>query len=127
MSELVLIVDDDDDIREALAMVLADEGYRAEVAADGILALEHLRTHDAPDLILLDLMMPRLDGEEVLAQIRSDPRLARVPVVVLSGDVLARERLDRLRAADFMLKPVELDHLLAVVQRHVSGPHSAKQ
>jgi two-component system nitrogen regulation response regulator NtrX len=123
----VLIVDDDDDIREALAMVLNDEGFPTEVACDGVMALEHLKSHDAPLLILLDLMMPRLDGEEVLERIKKDPRLAQVPVVVLSGDILARERVDQLHADDFVLKPVELDHLLAVVRRHASRQSAAKQ
>jgi two-component system, chemotaxis family, chemotaxis protein CheY len=118
----VLIVDDDDDIRETLAMVLRDEGYDTQLAADGVVALEHLKCHPAPDLILLDLMMPRLHGECVLEQLKADPALAHVPVVVLSGDVLARDRLEQLHADDFMLKPVELDDLLSMVNRW--APHS---
>ena len=127
MSQSVLIVDDDDDIREALAMILNDEGFLTEVASDGVMALEHLESHEAPHLILLDLMMPRLDGEKVLERIKQDPRFAKVPVVVLSGDILARERVDQLRADDFVLKPVELEHLLAVVQRYASRQSAAKQ
>jgi two-component system nitrogen regulation response regulator NtrX len=118
----ILIVDDDDDIRSALAMILDDEGYPTDVAPDGVIALEHLRSHRAPAMILLDLMMPRLDGEAMLLELRSDPSLAEIPVVVLSGHKLSSDRLSRMRADDFLLKPVDLDDVLTVVERYAGPP-----
>src|SRR5262245_13335746 len=84
---LVLIVDDDHDIREALSQVLGDEGWVVATAADGREALDYLDAHrDAlPEVILLDLMMPVMSGGEFRAEQLKDPSLAPIPVVVISA------------------------------------------
>lgn len=112
----ILIVEDDADLREMMAQLLVLEGYRAEAVANGRDALEYLRQGDRPDLILLDLMMPVMDGWEFRRRQREDPALAGVPVVVLSA-------LDQTRAADlggtaFLKKPLDFDRLLELVRQH---------
>ena len=116
----ILIVEDDADLREMMAQLLTLEGYRAETVANGRDALEYLRQGDRPDLILLDLMMPIMDGWEFRRRQREDPELATVPVVVLSA-------LDQTRAADlggtaFLKKPLDFDRLLQLVRQHCREP-----
>ena len=113
----ILIVDDDPDLQEALADLLQVRGYRVWSAPDGAKALQRLRESDAPCLILLDLMMPVMDGHEFLAQHNADPLLARIPVVVISagrhpkGSVVPG-------AVDLLHKPFDADDLIRIVQRY---------
>lgn len=116
----ILIVEDDADLREMMAQLLTLEGYRAETVANGRDALDYLHRGDRPDLILLDLMMPIMDGWEFRRRQREDPALADVPVVVLSA-------LDQTRAADlggtaFLKKPLDFDRLLDLVRQHCRDP-----
>jgi CheY-like chemotaxis protein len=118
----VLIVEDDADLREMMAQLLTLEGFRAETAANGRDALDYLEKGAHPDVILLDLMMPVMDGWEFRRRQSQNPALARVPVVVLSA-------LDQSRAADidgaaFLKKPLDFDRLLSLV-RHYCNHHSA--
>jgi CheY-like chemotaxis protein len=115
----VLVVEDDDDIRESIVDVLEAEGYAVEHAAHGADALELLRRHGAqlPCVILLDLMMPVMNGWEFRALQREDDRLASIPVVVLSGDARAADDAANLGCAAALSKPVSLDDLLALVAR----------
>jgi CheY-like chemotaxis protein len=111
----VLIVEDDADLREMMAQLLSLEGYRAESVANGRAALEYLLKGDVPELILLDLMMPIMDGWEFRRRQREHPQIASVPVVILSA-------LDESRAADvdgeaFLKKPLDFDRLLELVRR----------
>ena len=116
----ILIVDDDEDIRDAIALVLERRGYRAVGAFDGQDALDQLRAHDgAPALILLDLMMPRLNGVDFAKQFRSSSGVSQAPIVVLSGDSRARETAASLGAADCLSKPVDLMDLVDTVRRFV--------
>jgi CheY-like chemotaxis protein len=115
----VLIVEDDADLREMMAQLLSLEGFRTETVANGRDALEYLQQGRAPELILLDLMMPVMDGWEFRRRQREDPRLAKVPVVVLSA-------LDASRAADvdgaaFLKKPLDFDRLLELVRRYCTN------
>jgi CheY-like chemotaxis protein len=115
----VMIVDDDHDIRSILAEVLEDEGYRVAAAANGVEALGQLRSGDPlPGVILLDLMMPFMDGWAFRAVQRDDPSLARIPVLVLTANAGAESQFEPLHAAGFVRKPVDLDELLAAVARH---------
>ena len=111
----ILIVDDDEDIREVLEVVLQAEDHRVEVAADGLEALDRLRQGGVPSLILLDLMVPRLDGEGLLKAMSRDPRLAHIPVCIITGHQEAREQAARLGAIGCLVKPIELDQLSAVI------------
>lgn len=81
----ILVVDDDEDVRECLCDLLMHEGYGVASVADGGAALEHLATKPAPDVVLLDLRMPKMDGYEFLERRASDEALSMVPVVVISG------------------------------------------
>jgi len=112
----VLIVEDDADLREMMAQLLSLEGFQTAAVANGREALDYLHNGDAPDLILLDLMMPVMDGWEFRRKQQADPALASVPVIVLSA-------LDQSRAADvnataFLKKPLDFDRLIQLVRRY---------
>lgn len=111
----ILVVEDDEDIRESIAEVLDIAGYRTLVAANGREALATLRTKPHPALILLDLTMPIMSGWEFRAAQLGDPLLARIPVVLLSAVASPERRVIELRANAFLRKPVSLERLLAVV------------
>jgi CheY-like chemotaxis protein len=114
----VLVVEDDHDIREILADVLEYAGYRAIVASNGEDALEHLRTDPDLRVVLLDMMMPGVDGWEFRRRQLQDPELARVPVVVVSGAGKTAEIANEIGAAAFLSKPIMKDQLLEVVGRY---------
>jgi CheY-like chemotaxis protein len=115
-SGTVLIVDDDADIRELLKIILETEGYSVNVAADGLDALQQLQAGMHPVLILLDLMMPRMDGEQFVKKMRST-LASRTPVVIMSGHVAAQTKAHELDADCCLMKPVECAELLATVKR----------
>ena len=104
--QLILFLDDNPDVRLALTTLLLDEGYEVAEASDGDLGLEVARERK-PDLILLDLMMPRMDGFATLRELKSDENLADVPVVVLTArrgsEDMALARA--LGATDYLNKP----------------------
>lgn len=110
----VLIVDDDSDIRAAIAEILASEGFAVIEAADGLEGLR-LARDERPDLVLLDLMMPRMDGYEFRAAQQADARLASIPVVVISASV--PEKVPAFSAVPCLHKPFDLSVLLATVDR----------
>ena len=113
MSATVLIVEDDNDTREMLGRFLELEGYTVETAENGKRALERLGSGVGACVILLDLMMPVMDGWQFRqAQIR-DVSLAGIPVIVVSA--AGRERLEKIQADAYLSKPVDLDELLGCV------------
>lgn len=112
---LVLVVEDDADIRVALRELLELEGFRTDEASDGVQALARLERDPPVDLILLDLMMPGMDGWEFRARQLGDPRFARIPVVVVSGAGAMADDLSELRVAAFLRKPVDPEELAEVV------------
>lgn len=114
----VLVVDDDEDILESIRDALVDEGYLVAVARDGLDALEYLRREAAPSVVLLDWMMPRCDGSEFRRQQLQDPRLAEIPVVLLTADTNVHQKGAALGVADRLAKPVSLGDLLRVVATH---------
>jgi len=119
----VLIVEDDPDVREMLAALLVTEGFHAVAAEDGLEALHLLRAvlHRAPQvpcMILLDLMMPRLSGNEFRRAQLGDPTLAAVPVAVMSGAVDLEQRAQALGAVATLSKPIDCELLLKVVRRY---------
>ncbi|HWL84368.1 MAG TPA: response regulator [Polyangiaceae bacterium] len=115
-SRTILVVDDDVDIRETISMILEDEGYAVACACNGLEALEYLRENGAPDLILLDLMMPVMDGAEFCARKRQDPRFSDIPVVIVTASGQAKEHASALNARDLLYKPLALDTLLEKVE-----------
>jgi CheY-like chemotaxis protein len=115
----ILLVEDDTAIRESVADVLAGEGFDVTCAVNGQEALRRLGDGSAqPGVILLDLMMPVMDGWAFRAAQRSDPRYADIPVVVLSADAGSEGSVGRLAPAAFLPKPFELDQLLDLVGRY---------
>jgi len=112
----VLIVEDDADLREMMAQLLALEGFGATTAANGLEALEYLERGAKPDVILLDLMMPVMDGWEFRRQQQSDPALAGVPVIILSA--LDQRRAAEVNAAAVLKKPLDFDRLLELVRQY---------
>ena len=116
----VLIVEDDDGIRETLQEILLEEGYAVSVAENGRRALEVLASgRPLADLIVLDLMMPVMNGQEFRVHQLAHPRWSRIPVVVIS----ASEPADAWRGqvARFVAKPFSLDTILGAVSENLSG------
>ena len=117
----VMVVDDDADIREALSEILRDLGYRVVAAENGRHALDSLQNmSERPCLILLDLMMPVLDGSGFREAQRADAALAPIPVVVITANCDAQARVDAMQVAGYLRKSMELDELIAVVRSHCS-------
>jgi two-component system phosphate regulon response regulator PhoB len=126
----IVIIEDEPDMAELVAMRLKREHYEPEVACDGIEGLDRVRC-DPPDLVLLDIMLPGISGIEVLRELRSDPRTASVPVVMLTArteDVDVVVGLE-LGADDYVTKPFSMSVLLArisAVLRRSDGLPAAK-
>jgi CheY-like chemotaxis protein len=120
-----MLVEDDDDVAEAMVDVLETEGYDLVRAENGERALEMLgksSQHGAlPSLILLDLTMPVMDGFQFRAAQLKDPRIAEVPVVVLSADSFTAEKALGLGVKGYLLKPLTLDRLVRSVQQHLAA------
>jgi len=104
--DIILVVEDDPDLRENLCEVLELEGFRAVGVTNGLEALEYLRTHAPPCLILLDVMMPRMSGSEFRAQQRVDERFSGVPVIAVSAMELDHQHEQIPDAAGYFIKPV---------------------
>lgn len=112
----VLVVDDDDAIRETLRDLLQEEGYNVLVASNGREALDTLEhATENPAVVLLDLMMPVMTGWEVLEELSRSEPLARIPVVIVSAMCAPG-------AAAFLPKPVRMSNLLEVVARYCASP-----
>lgn len=114
----ILVVDDNDDVRESFVMLLMMHGYRATGASSGFGALRLLRDGLRPSVIVLDLRMPGMDGWAVWEHMSSDPALATIPVVVVSGDVYECQRAEEKGLRNFMRKPVSPQSLLAAVAQY---------
>lgn len=121
----ILLVDDDADIRESIGEALEEEGYRVVAAENGKHALRLLRDDGLrPDLILLDIMMPEMDGWGFRSEQQKDPALAAIPVIVFTAYGTARDIARQLDAAGFLKKPLRLGELLAAIERVGQGTHS---
>ena len=114
----VLVVDDDRDICETLEMILGSQGYQVLTASDGREALTRLRSGARPFLILLDLMMPGMNGMQFRQEQLRDPDLAHIPVVVISGHAQVREMALSM-GVEKIEKPFDLGNLLESVHRFV--------
>src|SRR5205814_2703504 len=118
---LVLVVDDDPDILQTLALCLSTEGYRVLMASNGKEALEVLQ-REKPACILLDLMMPVMDGWQFVAELDSRG-WRRAPLLILSADRAVQGHALRLHADAFLAKPFDLDELLGKVSQLTGGPN----
>lgn len=124
-AKLVLIIDDDDGVRDLLTFLVKKEGFRAEVAVDGedgFQKAERLK----PDLVLLDLMMPRYGGFEVLRQLQGS-ELSRIPIVIVTGRYTDRSTAEMIRqesnVVDFLEKPLK-PHVLASTLERLLKPRT---
>ena len=113
---VVLVVDDDPDILEALSEILEAEGFEVRRARNGREALERLEP-EPPHLVLLDLMMPVMDGWEFAQQLKKRAYAARVPLIVLSADRNVGSKASDIGAVGHLAKPFELAELLDMVRR----------
>jgi CheY-like chemotaxis protein len=113
----VLIVEDHPEVRRTLTEILQEGGYAVTSAADGQEALDRLRTAPLPHLILLDLLMPVMDGWEFRRRQREDPAIAAIPIVVISGGETSPHSPGFVDAASYLLKPIDFDVLLSTIAR----------
>ena len=118
-TKTVLLVEDDADVRDSLQDILEDEGFDVVPASNGKQAIDFLTLNDPPgaDLVILDLLMPMVSGWEVLQRMSSDPRLAAVPVIVLSAVAAPRPA----RAQGFVRKPFSLEAFVGEVHGVLDG------
>ena len=112
----ILVIDDSSTVRAVLTALLQRAGYSVAVAANGREALDHLRQAQPPRVILLDLMMPVMDGRQFRREQQHDPGLASIPVVVLSGESDLPQVARSLGVAGYFAKPVESAQLLAALR-----------
>jgi two-component system, chemotaxis family, chemotaxis protein CheY len=115
---VVLLVEDDADMRNDLATILEYEGYRVRTASDGTEALDQLRNGLEPSLIVLDLMMPQMNGWQFREEQRKSPELLRIPLVLLSGNSDVRRHAEDLGAVDYLAKPIDLGKLIGILKQH---------
>ena len=115
----ILVVEDNDDVREMMAVTLELEGHEVSTAINGRDALTKLRQGHRPCVILLDLMMPVMNGWEFRQEIENDPALKEVPVVIISA--ATAELIHKTEAAAYLPKPLNMDQLLHVVGGFCGG------
>jgi CheY-like chemotaxis protein len=119
-AKIILVVEDNEAAREGLASVLRREGYEGLLAADGQQALDLLTSGADPDLIILDLVLPVLDGWQVLRRLREELHSA-VPVLITTGTMLPPPWSERHECEGFLRKPIETGVLLEEVRRCLGG------
>jgi CheY-like chemotaxis protein len=119
----ILVVDDDEDIRDLVVYLLKGAGYDADAASDGLAALEWIRAHGRPAVVLLDLRMPRMSGFEFISFTKKDSELRELPIVVVSGDMVALEAIMPNSVNGYLKKPFDFARVLDVVRPFV-GPSS---
>jgi twitching motility two-component system response regulator PilH len=118
----ILVIDDSQPMREAIQDILASRGYRVNKAADGVEGLEQVKTNP-PDLILLDIVMPRMDGYTMLAALSEEYRTQDIPVIILTAKSEPEDKARGVGLAveDYVTKPFDTEGLLSAVQRVLSG------
>ena len=120
MPSTILVIDDDESIRELLRMHLSAAGYAVKVAEDAIVA-GYLVLRSPPDLIISDVNMPHMDGFEFVAALKADKSLPDIPVIFLTSVEEGDHRGKALGAVGYITKPVRADYLLSLVAKHVPG------
>ena len=119
MGHRLLIVDDDAGVQKMLKILLEFERLEVMIASDGLEALECVE-RARPDLILLDLMMPRMDGRAFIEELRRRGLRPSLPVIVLTADIHAKSLIERMGVEDWLVKPFHLSDLLGKIRRYLS-------
>jgi two-component system alkaline phosphatase synthesis response regulator PhoP len=120
----ILIVDDDQDIVNMLSLHLKSEGYQIEVAYDGLEALDKI-SENRPDLVILDLMMPRVDGSVVCLSVKHTSTTRHIKIIILTAKIQTKDKIEdlcRLEADLYMTKPFELDELSQNIRELLEMP-----
>jgi len=118
----ILLIEDDTDIRQSLSELLEDAGFRVAAAEDGLQALQYLRKNPPPTLILLDLLMPFMDGFEFRRETLKEPKLAAIPVIITTALSAEFRAENTLRAAAYFTKPLDIHSLLRTVRKFCGPP-----
>ncbi len=128
MAYKILVVDDEPTIVRLMEFILARQGHEMIVAVNGEEALEKIKTHQ-PDLVLLDIMMPRIDGYEVAQRVRADPQTASLPIIMLSAKAQDEDirRGVEVGVDEYVTKPFTPDHLVHVVTEYLSRIHAKNE
>ena len=121
MAKTIFVIDDEPGVLEELDAWLSDEGYNvitAQNAFDGLAKLDEIR----PNLIILDIMMPEMDGFEFLSKLKRNFRTSQIPVIMLTAKVESEAimKAQELKATDYVMKPFETDELLQLIQKYES-------
>lgn len=116
----ILVIEDDYAIREATKELLTDNGYEVIEASNGQEGIDYLKKGLVPDLILLDLMMPIKDGFQFRVEQESDPRLCKIPVIIMSADGHLDSKIQKTRATDHINKPIDIHVMLDKIKLHCS-------
>ncbi len=121
MAYKILVVDDEPTIVRLMEFILARQGHEMQVAVNGEEALEKIRAH-APDLVLLDIMMPRIDGYEVARAVRADPATAGLPIIMLSAKAQEEDirKGVEIGVDEYITKPFSPEHLVTVVAGYLA-------
>lgn len=118
MAMKILLADDEEDVKDVLRMFLESKGFEVVTAFDGLSAIDTVR-QERPDLVLLDIMMPSIDGIEVCKKLKADPQTVNIPIVMISASSHAesvQKGLDA-GAVEYIVKPFEPKNVLAMIQR----------
>jgi two-component system catabolic regulation response regulator CreB len=116
----ILVVEDDADVRHCVSFILRLEGFVVDAVGDGREAMAYLSAHPAPSLMILDLGLPKIDGATLRKRMLKNPKLAEIPVVILSSQASAAKQLP---GCEFVAKPFSIEELIHVVQnRAVTVP-----
>lgn len=117
---MILVVDDEPSLVEAISSILEDEGYSVASASDGLAALRAMHDGLRPCLAILDLMMPTMSGWELRAAMLADPRLADIPVAIVSA--FAHGEMTMLKPSAILQKPFELSEIVELADRYCGAP-----
>src|SRR3954463_15776429 len=124
MAKTILVVEDDSDMRALINLHLLNAGYVVRVAANGLEAAAAFLSV-TPDLIISDVHMPRMNGFEMIAILKSEPAMQDIPVIFLTADEKGREKGDQLGAVESLTKPLKVDALLKAMNKHLPAKDAA--
>ena len=117
MNKKILVVDDDVVSRKLLQSLLVEKGYEVETAVDGVEGMEKLR-QNRPDLVLLDVMMPRMDGYGFVREVKKDLKIRNIPIVVLTAREMMRDVFIQEGIEDYVVKPYDQAELLKILLKY---------